>query len=73
MYDIHLVHSTAPCRMVEDRLKEAERLREIHRAEQQHKAWVRVRRAVELGLREGLDARELSHELVARLSHGARN
>ncbi|MEN6369300.1 MAG: hypothetical protein ABFD77_06330 [Thermotogota bacterium] len=70
MYDMHLIHSTAPRWLIEDRLQEAERLRQAHRAELQRKAWLRVKRAVELGLRDGLDQGELAHELSTRLGEG---
>ncbi|MCX6093226.1 MAG: hypothetical protein NTY63_00145 [Candidatus Bipolaricaulota bacterium] len=73
MYDTHLIHSAAARWLIEDRLDEAERLRQVHRAELQRKAWLRVKRAVELGLRDGLDQGELAHELSTRLGEGVRN
>ena len=73
MYDTHLIHSTAAMRVIEDRLDEAERLRRIRRSQLQRKAWHRLRRAVELGLREGLDQGEVAHELSTRLGEGIWN
>ena len=73
MYDTHLIHSAAATRSIEERLDEADRLRRIHRAEVQRKAWIRVKRAVEFGLRDGLDQRELAHELSTRLGEGIRD
>ncbi|MDD5264154.1 MAG: hypothetical protein PHU43_04865 [Candidatus Bipolaricaulis sp.] len=68
MYDTHMIYGRTATRSIEERLDEADRLRQIHRVEMQRKAWLRVKRAVELGLRDGLDQGELAHELSTRLS-----
>ncbi|GEM_PF-1996670 len=73
MYDTHLIHGATATRSIEERLDEAERLRQIHRVEVQRKAWIRVKRAVELSLRDGLDQGELAHELSTKLGEEVRN
>jgi hypothetical protein len=72
MHDTYFLYSGA-ARVVEDRLVEAEKLRQVRRAHAQSKAWARLRRAVELGRREGLDGEELAHELFTSLGEKARN
>jgi hypothetical protein len=73
MYDTHMIHGGTATRSIEERLDEVERLRQIHRVEVQRKAWIRVKRAVELSLRDGLDQGELAHELSTRLGEEVRN
>ena len=72
MHDTYFLYSGA-ARIVEDRLAEAEKLRRAHRAHVQSKAWARLRRAVELGRRQGLDGEELAHELFTSLGEKVRN
>ncbi|MDD5220098.1 MAG: hypothetical protein PHV11_06010 [Candidatus Bipolaricaulis sp.] len=72
MFDTYRIYSAA-ARVVEDRMAEAERLRQIHRTQQQRKAWNRLTRAMELGLRHGLDQGELAHELSTRLGEEVRD
>jgi hypothetical protein len=56
-----------------ERLAAAERQRQLQRAHLHDKAWSRLRRAVALALREGLDRGEVAHEVSSALQDRFKN